>query len=281
MQGDRVNTEYYLQFADHYFRVLSESRSRFEEQQPRPRRDDYASQSDEDYGDEGERIGNDDRQAPEPIFAMRETDAQRDFGDRETSDGNRGDGNRDNGNRESRDNGNRDNGNRGDGNRSEGGRGEGHRRAGNRDDARSDGNRNEGARGDGRRVEANREANRPEVNRAEGERGEEAERRPRRGRPPRAEQAHAAAEQGQAPVENLLPLVAESMPPVQDAAPAEEEPRPVRRRGRPPKVQAVEQIEVDRLPPSLSLKAPVEEGSEGGSRPRPRTRKPRGESAIA
>jgi hypothetical protein len=32
MQGDRVNSEYYLQFADHYFRVLSESRSRFEEQ---------------------------------------------------------------------------------------------------------------------------------------------------------------------------------------------------------------------------------------------------------
>lgn len=31
MQGDRVTTEYYLQFADHYFRVLSETRSRFEE----------------------------------------------------------------------------------------------------------------------------------------------------------------------------------------------------------------------------------------------------------
>jgi len=33
MAGDRVNTEYYLQFADHYFRVLSENRARFEEQQ--------------------------------------------------------------------------------------------------------------------------------------------------------------------------------------------------------------------------------------------------------
>ena len=31
MQGDRVNTEYYLQFADHYFRVLAETASRFEE----------------------------------------------------------------------------------------------------------------------------------------------------------------------------------------------------------------------------------------------------------
>ena len=41
-QGDRVNTEYYLQFADHYFRVLSESRSRFDEQRPRTDyRDDF------------------------------------------------------------------------------------------------------------------------------------------------------------------------------------------------------------------------------------------------
>lgn len=30
--GDRVQTEYYLQFADHYFRVLGDGRSRFEEQ---------------------------------------------------------------------------------------------------------------------------------------------------------------------------------------------------------------------------------------------------------
>ena len=30
--GDRVNTEYYLQFADHYFRVLEAGRSRVEEQ---------------------------------------------------------------------------------------------------------------------------------------------------------------------------------------------------------------------------------------------------------
>ena len=32
LAGDRVQTEYYLQFADHYFRVLSESRARFEDQ---------------------------------------------------------------------------------------------------------------------------------------------------------------------------------------------------------------------------------------------------------
>jgi hypothetical protein len=68
MQGDRVNTEYYLQFADHYFRVLSETRSRFEEQQQRRPRDDYrddfsgddeggnqqgAYQQSDDNGDDG------------------------------------------------------------------------------------------------------------------------------------------------------------------------------------------------------------------------------------
>ena len=40
LAGDRVQTEYYLQFADHYFRVLSESRARFEDQRPRSRDDD-------------------------------------------------------------------------------------------------------------------------------------------------------------------------------------------------------------------------------------------------
>lgn len=51
MQGDRVMGEYYYQFADHYFRVLSESRSRFDDQ--RRFRDDFSDRDDqEDYGDE-------------------------------------------------------------------------------------------------------------------------------------------------------------------------------------------------------------------------------------
>ena len=33
LAGDRVQTEYYLQFADHYFRVLGDSRPRADEQQ--------------------------------------------------------------------------------------------------------------------------------------------------------------------------------------------------------------------------------------------------------
>lgn len=47
LAGDRVQSEYYLQFADHYFRVLSESRARFEDQR-RQRGDD----GEDDDGDE-------------------------------------------------------------------------------------------------------------------------------------------------------------------------------------------------------------------------------------
>ena len=49
LAGDRVQTEYYLQYADHYFRVLSENRARFEDQNPRRQRDD---ESDEHEGEE-------------------------------------------------------------------------------------------------------------------------------------------------------------------------------------------------------------------------------------
>ena len=48
LAGDRVQTEYYLQFADHYFRVLGESRVRFEEQR--------RQHGDDDGDDEGEEL---------------------------------------------------------------------------------------------------------------------------------------------------------------------------------------------------------------------------------
>lgn len=58
LAGDRVMTEYYLQFADHYFRVVAETRARFEE--TRPQRDDWQGDEAEDQvaadatdGDEG------------------------------------------------------------------------------------------------------------------------------------------------------------------------------------------------------------------------------------
>ncbi|NUT00028.1 MAG: DUF4167 domain-containing protein [Sphingomonas sp.] len=56
LAGDRVQSEYYLQFADHYFRVLSENRARFEDQR-RSRDDDF---DDEDGDDEMVDAGADD-----------------------------------------------------------------------------------------------------------------------------------------------------------------------------------------------------------------------------
>ena len=62
LAGDRVQTEYYLQFADHYFRVLSESRARFEEQNPRRQRDDDL---DDEDGDEELMEADGEAEAPE------------------------------------------------------------------------------------------------------------------------------------------------------------------------------------------------------------------------
>ncbi len=67
LAGDRVQTEYYLQFADHYFRVLGESRARFEEQ--RPRRDDYL---DEDEDGEEMLAGDEEQQQPQQQQPRRE-----------------------------------------------------------------------------------------------------------------------------------------------------------------------------------------------------------------
>lgn len=52
LNGDRVQTEYYLQFADHYFRVVADSRAQREEQ--RPRRDNDRDQDREQSFDDSE-----------------------------------------------------------------------------------------------------------------------------------------------------------------------------------------------------------------------------------
>lgn len=49
LNGDRVQTEYYLQFADHYFRVIADIKAqKDEQQQPRGRRDDRDQDEDGD-----------------------------------------------------------------------------------------------------------------------------------------------------------------------------------------------------------------------------------------
>jgi Domain of unknown function (DUF4167) len=62
LAGDRVQTEYYLQFADHYFRVLSESRARFEDQR-RQRGEDIEEDEGEEFETvEAEASGGDERE---------------------------------------------------------------------------------------------------------------------------------------------------------------------------------------------------------------------------
>lgn len=124
-QGDRVNTEYYLQFADHYFRVLADQRGRYEDQ-TRDRRPQNDYDFDEDYGDEGEPIradeagrGSDERGEREANRGER--DGNRQFDNNRQFDGNRSyDGNRQQDGGRGRD---RDEGGRADGARAEGGEG--------------------------------------------------------------------------------------------------------------------------------------------------------------
>ncbi|NYD88234.1 DUF4167 domain-containing protein [Sphingomonas melonis] len=65
-QGDRVNTEYYLQFADHYFRVIADQRGRFEDNSQPKRQQPFDLNDDDDYGDEGEPIRAGEQDGGEP-----------------------------------------------------------------------------------------------------------------------------------------------------------------------------------------------------------------------
>jgi hypothetical protein len=67
LNGDRVQTEYYLQFADHYFRVIADTRSQKDEQ--RPRRDDREredfNEDENEFEENSNRSSRDDRDADE------------------------------------------------------------------------------------------------------------------------------------------------------------------------------------------------------------------------
>jgi hypothetical protein len=64
--GDRVTAEYYLQYADHYYRVVNEFRQRQDEQRP-PQQQNQQRQQQRDYYDDGGDGGDDGYDAPEPI----------------------------------------------------------------------------------------------------------------------------------------------------------------------------------------------------------------------
>jgi hypothetical protein len=66
LNGDRVLTEYYLQFADHYFRVVADSRQQRDDQRPRREFDQNQPYDGDDYdsdergGDNRDRSGRED-----------------------------------------------------------------------------------------------------------------------------------------------------------------------------------------------------------------------------
>jgi hypothetical protein len=267
-QGDRVMTEYYLQFADHYFRVLSESRSRFEEQRPRSSRDDQQDYDDED-GDGEMNAAYDDR------------------GDY-----------RDDGGQEYRQQAPRPNEAR----QNEGRQSEG-RQDGRSNDGRQEGRQND-RQGDGRQNEGRRERNNGNNDRNNDQRRREP--RPERqaearqaDQPVQAQPVQAQEHERQTdvrpsdPVAAELPLGNPQQADVQATAPvaetAAERPRRTRVRREPVPVEAAERIEVDRLPPSFAPPAePVAADAapavdaEGEEAPRRRrTRRPRADVAAA
>ncbi len=72
-QGDRVMNEYYLQFADHYFRVLAEHSNRKDDQQQQGKQ---SGQSDQQSGQQGNQQNNDGGQdrKPKPRQSKPKTD---------------------------------------------------------------------------------------------------------------------------------------------------------------------------------------------------------------
>ncbi|MBJ6123090.1 DUF4167 domain-containing protein [Sphingomonas mollis] len=279
-QGDRVNTEYYHQFADHYFRVLSDQRGRFEEQQPRRQQSDFDMDGDDDYGDEGE-----------PIRAGEQGEAARQERNR---DGNRDDRPRNERIREDRPREDRQQGDdrqrdarprnesRQDGNRNDAPRYEGQRNEGQRNEGpRNDGQRNEAVRNDGQRYDAPRN---------DGERPRRWEREDRA--PRQAEQAPEPRVEVEVAGQHRADPVAsgENLQERAEAVLEADAPQP-RRRGRPrrdaqpvqPDVQDAAQVDAapmvesngvdaDRLPPSLGIAA-ANDADASGEAPKPRRRR--------
>lgn len=87
LNGDRVQTEYYLQFADHYFRVVADSRSQNQNDQ-RPRRDEREQSS--SYDNDGyESDDRDEREDEAPQTQPARTRSERDEGDAAPVEGSR------------------------------------------------------------------------------------------------------------------------------------------------------------------------------------------------
>ena len=74
--GDRVLTEYYLQFSDHYFRVLADTRARYEENQPRREGQEQGEQQGYESGGDDEEAFDGDEFDPRPQSRVQAPQAQ-------------------------------------------------------------------------------------------------------------------------------------------------------------------------------------------------------------
>ena len=118
MQGDRVSAEYYLQYADHYYRVLNEFRARQEEQQARQQNNNNngnqpRSRDDRDYRDanDGDDYGDDDGDDMiENAAPMRVSEMTRMIPEPQAETATAGNGSSDDRGNDDRSNGNRDGG---------------------------------------------------------------------------------------------------------------------------------------------------------------------------
>ncbi len=249
-QGDRVNTEYYLQFADHYFRVLSETRNRFEEQQQRNRPDErfeaqpftgsfdsgFDGQEDE-FADEGEPIRPGEQSGREQAMGANERE---DRGDRAERDGARRDERSD---------------------------GQGFRREGRppRDGARRD---EEGERAPREQVARDQQPRDAEQPRYQGSREDGPRRGPREAR--REEHAPLESNGDATPAHAPVDAVVEGEAP--------------RRRGRPrrerPADEAPAAFDASLLPPSLGI-APAAVAVEAAAEEKPRRRRVRAAAVEA
>lgn len=198
MQGDRVNLEYYLQFADHYFRVLADSRARQEEANPgrnqQPRERNAGDDFDEDFEGDAE--------------ATAEADRRESMNDRVDGQDYRGNSN-------------------GNGNNYDRQRPDRQRQDRPQHDRHTGQDRQDRPQRDQRPVEAEQQAAPQPVS-------EDEPRAPRRGRPPRAQQPVERAEDDRLPATMLPPSIQMGV----EGEPASDDEMPVapRRRGRPRKI---------------------------------------------
>ena len=213
LNGDRVTAEYYLQFADHYFRVIADSRSRQEEQ--RARRDDRWQDSSDEGEDSGEFSGESDFAFDQPVYTRREREDREPREPRERNGRDRDGRDRDGRDRDGRDRDGRD-------------------RESQRHDERAP---EPDAPVEAAPAEAPSVYEPPENPFVRGSRGLRPRREDRR---PRRAETEAAADDGEAPAKLDAALLPPSFAPREEAAVAadgDEAPAP-KRRGRKPKAVA-------------------------------------------